>query len=379
MPPKIESGDTNTEGLWVFNRSGEWSSSLYNFPACNEKAKRISPLNINRNDLAACNALCRLSVNYKPSTCSISMVNNIPIVRFSPGCAIKFKNEFYFLTKMSIHYTSMHTIDNSYADLEIMLYHNTNPIDESSGGVIISVLMRSGPDFGISTSFMNDFVNKMPSNEMAIEQDVEVSEGWCPDQIFPQGSKSFFFYDGALPYPPCTQNWTFIIFEETVPIAQNIIDTVKYMIGIDSKNIRPIQRKPKGITIFYNSNTFFDGTQDVTDAAIDAATTPTSTIKPISGSLGSISWLKQNIYYIKGIIITLVLILMVFVAIKFAKVIVQNDLLNSFIIRQLKKKRHLEAQSSQEAAAAQQAAEYGEAPAVADVSLNNNNNNNNSN
>ena len=71
--------------------------------------------------------------------------------------------------------------------------------------------------------------------------------------------------------------------------------------------------------------------------------------------------------------------MMVYVAIKFAKVIVQNDLLNSFIIRQLKKKRHLEAQASQESAAAQQAAEYGESPAVADVSLNNNNNNNNSN
>ena len=377
--PKLKENDTTTEGLWVFDRSGEWaSSSLYSFPACDQKAKRISPLNIDRKNLAACNALCRLSVNYKPTTCSISMVNNIPTVRFSPGCVMKFKNDFYFLSKMSIHYTSMHTIDDSYADLEIMLYHNRNPIDDSSGGIILSILMRSGPDFGISTSFMNEFVNRMPSNEMPIEQDVEVSSDWCPDQIFPQGSKSFFFYDGALPYPPCTQNWTFIIFEESVPISQNIIDTVKYMIGIGNKNIRPIQRKRKGTTIFYNSNTFFDGIQDVTDAAIDAATTPTSTIKPIN-ALGSTSWLKQNIYFIKGVIITIVLIMMVYVAIKFAKVIVQNDLLNSFIIRQLKKKRHLEAQASQESAAAQQAAEYGESPAVADVSLNNNNNNNNSN
>ena len=87
--------------------------------------------------------------------------------------------------------------------------------------------------------------------------------------------------------------------------------------------------------------------------------------------------LKQNIYFIKGVIITIVLIMMVFVAIKLAKVIVQNDILNSFIIRQLKKKRHLEAQASQESAAAQQSAEYGEAAPVADVSLNNNNNNNN--
>ena len=148
------------------------------------------------------------------------------------------------------------------------------------------------------------------------------------------------------------------------------------MIGIGNKNIRPIQRTPKDAVVYYNSNTFFDGTQDVSDEAIDLATNPTSNIRPIN-PLGSTSWLKQNIYYIKGIFISIVLIMMVYVAIKFAKVIVQNDILNSFIIRQLKKQKHLQAQASQEQAAAQQAAEFGQAAPVADVSLNNNNNNNN--
>lgn len=375
--PVLKANDTTTEGLWVFDRSGEWaSSSLYNYPACSQKATRISPLNINTNNVAACNALCRLSVNYKPSTCSISMVNNIPTVRFSPGCVMKFMNNFYFLSKMTIHYTSMHTINDSYADLELMLYHNSNPINDSDGGIILSILMRSGQDFGLANSFMNEFINKMPSSQMKIEQDIIVSDDWCPDQLFPQGSKSFFYYEGALPYPPCTPDWTFIIFEEVVPIAKNIIDNVKYMLGVGNKNIRPIQRTPKGITIFYNSNTLFDGTQDVSDSSIQDATTPTVTIKAIN-ALGSTSWLKQNIYFIKGVIITIVLIMMVFVAIKLAKVIVQNDILNSFIIRQLKKQKHLQAQASQESAAAQQAAEYGEQVPVADVSLNNNNNNNN--
>jgi carbonic anhydrase len=369
--PSIKAGDTKTEGLWTFDRSNEWVSK---YPICNKNASRISPLNIDTGKIAPCNVLCRLSVNYKPSTCSISMVNNIPTVTFSPKCIIKFKNEFLYLRKMTIHYTSLHTINSSYADLEILLYHNRNPINDSDGGIILSILMKSGKDYGQANEFMNEFINKMPSNEMKIEQDVIVSDTWCPEQLFPEGSKSFFYYDGALPYPPCTPNWTFIIFEETVPISENIINTVKYMLGTGNKNIRPIQKTPKDTIIFYNSNTFFDGTQDVSDSAIELATTPTDTSKSIN-NLSSTSWLKQNIYAIKGIIITLVLILMVYVAIKFAKVIVQNDLLNSFIIRQLKKKRHLEAQASQEQAAAQQAAEYGQAAPVENVSLNNNNNN----
>ena len=362
-------------GKWVFDRSGEWvSSSKFSYPACDGKAKRISPLNIDINKLSPCNALCRLSVNYKPTTCSISMVNQIPTVTFSPNCIIKFKNDFLYLRKMTIHYTSMHTVNESYSDLEIMLYHNRNPLSDVDGGIIISVLMRSGKDFGTANSFMNQFINKMPSKDMEIEKDIEVSEDWNPEQLFPQG-KSFFFYDGALPYPPCSQNWTFIIFEETVPIAQNIIDNVKYILGTGYKNIRPIQRTPKNAVIFYNSNTFFDGTQDVSDEAIDISTTPTSTIQSI-GSYGSTSWLKQNIYLIKGMIITIVLLLMVYVAIKFATVIVQNDILNSFIIRQLKKKRNYEAQAAQDAAVQSQI-ESGQAPPAATFNLSNNNNNNN--
>ena len=133
---------------------------------------------------------------------------------------------------------------------------------------------------------------------------------------------------------------------------------------------------PNTSVIFYNSNSQFDGTQDVSDDAVNNASTPVATVARLN-SLGSTSWLKQNIYYIKGIVITIILILMVYTAIKFAKVIVQNDLLNSFIIRQLQKKQRLAAQSSQEQAAAQQAAEYGGVAPVADVAINNNNNNNN--
>ena len=371
--PPIKAGDSTTEGLWGFDRSNEWTSKYGN---CSKNATHTAPLNIDTSTASPCNALCRLSVNYKPTTCSISMINNIPTVTFSPNCIIKFKNDFLYLRKMSIHYTSLHTFNESYSDLEILLYHNRNPLNDSDGGIILSILFKGGKDYGTANEFLNEFINQMPSSSMPIEQDVDVSTSWCPDQLFPEGSKSFFYYDGALPYPPCTSKWIFIIFEEIVPISKNIVDTVKYMLGIGNKNIRPIQHKPKDVTIFYNANSQFDGTQDISDSAIEIATTPTSTVQPIN-VFGSTSWLKQNIYFIKGIIITIVLLLMIYVAIKFAKVIVQNDLLNSFIIRQLKKNRHIKAQEQQEAQAKQQAEQYGEQVPIANVSLNNNNNNNN--
>ena len=368
--PSISANDSTTAGLWSFDRSGEWTTRYSN---CSNKAKRVSPLNIDTSTVSPCNALCRFAINYSSTTCSVSMINNIPTVRFSPNCLAKFKNEFFYLSKMTIHYTSMHTINDSNTDLELLLYHNRNPINDSDGGIIVSVLLKKGVDYGSANEFLNEFVNQMPSNDMPIEQDVTVSDSWNPEQLIPE-SKSFFYYDGALPYPPCSQNWTFIIFEEISPISLNIIDTIRYIIGPGNKNIRPTQRKPKNISIFYNSNSHFDSTQDFSKSALSESTSTATTIPSLS--LQQTSWLKQNIYFIKGVVIVIILILMIYVAIKFAKVIVENDLLNSFIVRQLKKKQHREAQDSQDEMAKQQAAEYGGVAPVANVNMNNNGNDN---
>ena len=370
-PLILESSDNindTVSGTWVFDRSGEWVNNGY--PLCAKTSNPLAPLNIDANNVSMCSVFCRLSVNYKPTTCSVSMVNNIPTVTFAPTCTIKFNNDFYYLRKMTIHYTSMHTVNESYSDLEIMLYHNKSVLNDNDGGVILSILLTSGSDYGSANEFLNEFINQMPANEHPIESDVAVSSTWCPDQLFPESTKTFFYYNGALPYPPCSKNWTFIIFEENVSVSQNIIDTIKVILGDGNKNIRPIQKTPNDTVIFYNSNTHFDGIQDISDSAISNAMSPISTSSTNTVS-SSESWLKRNIYAIKGIIITIILILMIYVAIKIAKVIVQNDLLNSFILRQLKKKQHAQFEEQQQAAAAEQAQQYGESAPVADINVNN--------
>jgi carbonic anhydrase len=342
---------------WSFNENsiGTWKNS---YQACRKDAARIAPLNIDTNKVTTCHALCRLATNYNPTTCSISMVNGIPTITFKPNCIIKFKNEFLYLRKMTIHNTSMHTINTSYYDLEIMLYHNRNPTSDKDGGVILSVLMKKGDDYGSANDFLNQFINRMPAVETPNEQDIPVSDDWNPSQIFPS-SKSFFYYDGALPFPPCSQNWTIIIFEEIVPVAESIIDAVKYALG-GYKNIRPVQKKPANIVIFYNSNNEFDSNTDVSQEAVEKTIedSQTSELAKLQG-LQKQSWLKKNIYVIKGIILGVILLLMVFVSIKIAQYIVQNDILNDFILKQIQKKKKKESADAQAEMQSQQEAEYG--------------------
>jgi carbonic anhydrase len=374
MSNKPNKNSASTAGSWAFDRSGEWSKRFAN---CKKGALRTAPLNIDTSNVSPCNALCRLSVKYEPTTCSVSFANGLPTVTFKPNCIIKFKNEFFFLRKMTIHYTSMHTVNNGYSDLEVLLYHNRNPISDADGGVIVSILLKKGDDFGQANEFLNEFINRIPASETSIEQDVPVSESWSPLQLLPE-SKSFFFYEGALPYPPCHQNWSIIVFEEIISVSYNTIETIKFLLGSGKKNIRPTQKKPANITIFYNSNSQFDNNQDVSQESIDKAAGVST--EPEIKALKPISWLKQNIYIIKGIIIGIILILMIYVAIKAAKIIVSNDILNNFIIRQLGKKQARDYEKSQEQMKQQEiAASGGVAAVAAPVNIPNNNNNNNNN
>ena len=368
--PAISASD---EGVWHFERSSDWVSR---YGACSHKATRTAPLNIDTNNVSPCNALCRLNIQYNPTTCSASMINNVPTITFTPNCILKFKNDFFYLRKMTLHRHSMHTVNEVYYDMEVLLYHNRNPINDADGGVILCILMKKGADYGTANEFLNEFINQMPANDTAIEKDITVSDTWNPQQLLPD-SKSFFYYDGALPYPPCTPKWSLIVFEEAVGVAQNIIDTMGFILGGDANNInpnvRPIQRTPKGTVIFYNANSQFDGSQDMTGAETLEAT-PTL---PITPSLTGVSWLKQNIYYIKGIVITIILVLMIYVAIKFAGIIVKNDILNNFIIRQLKKRETRQIAQSQAQMAEQQAMEMGGMAPAAATNLPNNNDNDN--
>ena len=73
--PATTQAQTRTQpGMWAFDRSSEW---VARYGKCSNKSLRTAPLNIDTSSVSPCNALCRLSVKYEPTTCSISMINNI--------------------------------------------------------------------------------------------------------------------------------------------------------------------------------------------------------------------------------------------------------------------------------------------------------------
>lgn len=318
---------------WSFGTSDNWGEK---FPQCSANSQKITPINIDTSDVSPCNATCRLALRFKESKCYTQYKNNIPTILFDPGCLLKFKEEYFNLKKMTLHHPSMHTINGSHYDMEILLYYNKNPINERDGGVILSILTKRGPDHGDINNFFNQFINQIPVVDTETEQEIEVDKNWSPKVIIPD-SKAFFYYDGSLPYPPCTPNWTIVVFEQSMAISENVINTLKYILGDSNRNVREVSNKPEGMTVFYNSNNDFQDTVKTKDIESKPE-------KELSDEMMKLNLEKQKGYlirnklYVKGIILTVILVIVIYVAIKVASYFIKNDIINSFIISQVIKK-----------------------------------------
>jgi hypothetical protein len=245
--------------------------------------------------------------------------------------------------------------------MEVVLYHKLtgtlNPSDPNyvPGGTAISILFQKGADYGKQNNFFNAFINQLPVERGEKEQDIPVGESWGPELIIPE-LKSYYFYPGSLPFPPCEENWKWLVFEEVQGMSSNIIDTLAIAFN---NNIRPTMRLA-GRVPAYNSNVVMATDNELekrveeerkmlTAANNKANSLSANSISNTGGELrdetqkSSIllaekakaqAWYKDRKLYIKGIIISICLLLIIFGALRMVKWIINEDILNLIMIRQ---------------------------------------------
>ena len=348
-------GNIKPGKVWAYSTSSSWKKQ---YPAAGGKEQ--SPVNINMSAVVDCDMLCKIALKMAPSTCRVRIANRTPIISFDPGCYIKFirTQDILALKSGTIHVPSMHTINGQKYDMElILLFKQGGSINPDAdgympGGAAISILFQRGQDYGSANNFFNEFIHKLPNDqESAREMDIPVSADWSPDWVLPPESKSYFYYPGSLPYPPCEEGWRWIVFEDIQGISGNIIDSLSVAF---SGNIRPLKAL-NSRAVAYNANPKLPVDRDLVDRSdadraklqeINAAAAETNTDnerRAETERLGVIAeekrrvkdWYRENKLYIKGIVITLVLLMTVYAALKMVKYIVSNDLLNQFIVAQV--------------------------------------------
>lgn len=225
----------NQDKKWSFADSYVWGNS---FPRC--MAKNQSPIDINTDNLQICNTLCDFSLHYKPSTCKVNFKNNQVIVKYGSGSFLEYQNILYELKEIHIHVPTLHSIDGAKYDLELLFIHkisDNNTVSKKSdtpNGVILSRLYESGPHHGGTENFLNQFINEVPKEESKFDIEVDVSQDWSASMCQPK-NKSFYMYDGSLPYPPCDTNYKVIIYENIGSVGRTNLDIFKHNIGSNSR------------------------------------------------------------------------------------------------------------------------------------------------
>lgn len=235
------------KSIWSFQESYLWGN---NFTKC--KASGQSPINIDTELIKYCKTLCDFTTMYKPSKCFVTLSNNLLKIKYSSGSYLEYEKVLYELTEITIHTPSMHSMDNVKYDMEICMIHKlsddntTTTTSKTPNGIVLCRLYEIGPHYGVSERFINQIINDLPGEDIEYEKEIDVSEKWSASMLIPK-IKSFYMYDGSLPFPPCDTNYKVIVYEDIGTIGRTNIERIKLNLGDNIRPIQPINNR----TIFY--------------------------------------------------------------------------------------------------------------------------------
>lgn len=318
---------------WAYSDSINWNKD---YPTA--RGKNQSPVNIDKDKVQRCDTLCEISLKYARSNCILTVKNRTPIVHFSSGSYVKLvaKNEIYALDSMTIHTPSLHSLNGVKYDMEVVLYHkmggSTDPKSNNfvPGGVAISLLFQRGSSHGRQNNFFNSFVYEIPNDVDSLDKnlDIDVGNEWGPELILPD-IKSYFYYPGSLPMPPCEEGWTWVVFEEIQNISSHILDVLNLAF---KNNIRPLKALGSRAISYHDEielkmdNELIKKSKDTTPEKYESKPTEYKDTKAYKLRL-NLDETETNKKYFKIAITALLVLLTIYASLRMTKYIVENELL----------------------------------------------------
>lgn len=273
-----------------YKNSENWTHEKCDAKFRNNNSKQ-SPINIDTGSIQECHTLCDLEINYKPNKCIINKKeDNIINIEYNNGSYIKYNNKYYELKWLQFHTPGLHTIDFNKSEMEIILYHSyledtdlenlksnfqkkneelkkeekhahktKKKIDEYkvNKGIFLSILVnhddpghRKGETKAtLPNQFIGQFIRSC-NNKLKDNHKIEVHKDWNVSMLLPK-KKTFYTYEGSLPYPPCEEEIKWIIFEDHIQVIDEFVNLFR-LHGNEKGNrkLNPLNNR----MVFYNNN-----------------------------------------------------------------------------------------------------------------------------
>jgi carbonic anhydrase len=187
-----------------------------------------SPIDIHPSRLMQIDWLTPIVYRYKADK-DIEMVRDAHgfRVNYDTGSRMTLLGQEYELIQFHVHGPSEHTLNGRKYDMELQLVHATP--DAAKRLAILGVWIVEGPENPVLARFWS----QIPEKEAIVKTKIELNA----QDLLPRDQR-YYFYDGSLTTPPCTQGVKWAVFREPITASKAQIDRIK---NLFHGNARPVQ------------------------------------------------------------------------------------------------------------------------------------------
>lgn len=188
--------------------------------------KHQSPINIV--PAKSVDANMELQFHYHPFF--VDLVNNghTLIEQIVEPKALVINGDSYSLLQFHFHTPSEHHLDDKEYPMEIHFVHQNAAGAYAVLGVFVEYGTHANP-------FLTHFMKTLPKH---VNEELKSYEKADPAEVFPKNFEKFYFYEGSLTTPPCTEGISWILLEEPVEATYEQVEAIHTIIHDDN---RPVQ------------------------------------------------------------------------------------------------------------------------------------------
>ena len=220
--------EPHQEHPWDYGEAhgpGHWGELKPEYAPCKD-GHHQSPIDI-RNPQKA--DLPPIKFDYQASPLDIIDNGHTIMINYAPGSSISIGGKQYVLKQFHFHRPSEEKIDGKNYAMTLHLVHQ----DAEGKLAVVAVLLESGKN----NDLIEDLWSHLPAEEgkEQVFKDIRIDVS----RLLP-GNRGYYTFSGSLTTPPCTEDVTWYVLKEPVPVSDAEIARFSKLYRNDARPTQPL-------------------------------------------------------------------------------------------------------------------------------------------